>query len=405
MASAFQSLRHYNYRWWASGALISNIGTWMQRTGQDWLVLTELTHNNASALGIVMALQFGPQMVLMPITGWVAESFDRRKILIVTQIMMAFLAIGLGSMTLLNVVKLWHVYGFALALGCVTAFDATARQTFVNELVSGKDLSNAVALNATSFNAARLIGPAVAGVLINLIGSGWIFIMNAFSFIAMLTALYKLNPDLLIPKENKKVTGKHLVDGIYYVFQRSELRLLFFMLFMIGAFGLNFTIFISTMTVSVLKLSSEHYGALVSTLAIGSVSGSLFSAKRTSPTLHFLLFGVMLFAIALILGSLVTNYWLFSLFLILCGFSVQIFTTTTNARVQLSISPEVRGRVMAFYLATSMGSTLIGAPIVGWIAQQFGAPWAMRAGASAALICLFAGIYFLISDKNIKIAK
>lgn len=403
MAAAFRSLSNTNYRWWAIGALLSNIGTWMQRTGQDWLVLTQLTHNNAGALGIVLALQFGPQLLLLPITSYVVEQYDRRKILIWTQFIMCILAIALGLLTLLNLVTLWQVYCFALALGCTTAFDATARQTFVSELVEGNMLSNAVALNSTSFNLARLIGPAIAGLLIAWIGSGWIFMINAFSFVAMLTALFSLNTNLLIPKTKTSIRFKQIIDGVIFVWHDPILRNLFLMLFLVGAFGLNFTVFISSITVSVLKLSSEHYGALISTLAIGSVAGSLISAKRTQPTLSLIVFGACLFAVALFAGSLANNYWVFSFTLIFCGMSVQIFNTTTNALVQLSIPSDVRARVMAFYLSISMGSTLIGAPIIGFVANTLGGPWAMRVGSFAVVMCALIGIYTYFKKNSSKI--
>ena len=166
MRGAFRSLRNYNYRVWAAGAAVSNVGTWMQRTAQDWLVLAELTHKSATALGIVMALQFGPHALMLPLSGFAADYLERRKLLMATQAIMGLLALGLGVLTRLGFVRLWHVYLFAFLLGCVSAFDSAARQTFVAELVGEEDLSNAVGLNSTSFTAARMIGPAVAGVLI-----------------------------------------------------------------------------------------------------------------------------------------------------------------------------------------------------------------------------------------------
>ena len=184
--NTFRSLSGFNYRVWAGGAIVSNIGTWMQRTAQDWLVLTQLTHNNATAVGVVMALQFGPQLLLLPVTGFAADHLDRRKLLLATQAGMGTLALGLGTLTVTGFVQLWHVYVFAFLLGCVAAFDSPARQTFVAELVGDADLSNAVALNSTSFNAGRMIGPAVAGVLIAAVGSGWAFLINAASFVAVL---------------------------------------------------------------------------------------------------------------------------------------------------------------------------------------------------------------------------
>src|SRR6202166_599613 len=168
----FRSLRGFNYRMWASGAIISNIGTWMQRVAQDWLVLTQLTAHNATAVGVVMALQYGPHLALLPFTGYAADLLDRRKLLLATQLGMSVLAAGLGVLTITGAIRLWEVYAIALAQGCITAFDAPARHSFVSELVGETDLSNAVALNSTSFNAARMIGPAIAGVLIASVGSG-----------------------------------------------------------------------------------------------------------------------------------------------------------------------------------------------------------------------------------------
>src|SRR5580704_6039366 len=188
----FRSLNGRNYRIWAGGAIVSNVGTWMQRIGQDWLVLTQLTHHNATAVGIVMALQFGPHLLLLPLTGFAADHLDRRKLLIATQAGLGALALGLGILTVTGLVQLWEVYVFAFLQGCVTAFDAPARQTFVSELVGEADLPNAVSLNSTSFNAARMIGPAIAGILIARVGTGWLFLINAASFGAVLCSLYFL---------------------------------------------------------------------------------------------------------------------------------------------------------------------------------------------------------------------
>src|SRR5277367_4872282 len=218
--TAFRSLRNYNYRVWAAGALVSNVGTWMQRTAQDWLVLAELTHKNATALGIVMALQFGPHALMLPLSGFAADYFDRRKLLMATQAGMGLLALGLGILTISGTVRLWHVYLFAFLLGTVSAFDATARQTFVGELVGEEDLSNAVALNSTSFNAARMIGPAVAGVLIAAVGSGWSFVINAASFVAVLCSLFFLRVGELHRSSRALRTRGSLAEGFRYVWKR-----------------------------------------------------------------------------------------------------------------------------------------------------------------------------------------
>ncbi len=174
----FRALRSYNFRVWSAGALVSNIGAWMQRIAQDWLVLTELTHRDARAVGLVTALQFAPQVLLLPWTGWAADHLDRRRLLFATQSVMGVLALGLGSLTVSGLVRAWQVDVFAFLLGCASAFDQPARQTFVGDMVGEDDLSNAIGLNSTSFNASRLIGPAVTGLLIAAVGSGWVFILN-----------------------------------------------------------------------------------------------------------------------------------------------------------------------------------------------------------------------------------
>ena len=288
MKGTFRSLNSFNYRVWAGGAIVSNVGTWMQRTAQDWLVLTQLTHHNATAVGIVMALQFGPHLLLLPLTGFAADHLDRRKLLFATQAAMGALALGLGILTVAGLVQLWHVYVFAFLLGCVTAFDAPARQTFVSELVGEADLSNAVALNSTSFNAARMIGPAIAGVLIASVGTGWVFLINAASFVAVLCSLGFLRVSELHRSRRAVRTRGSLAEGFRYVWKRPDLKAVLLMLFLIGTFGLNFPIFISTMSVTVFHAGASQYGLLTSIMAIGSVAGALLAARRAKPA-----FGVL----------------------------------------------------------------------------------------------------------------
>lgn len=395
-AGTFRSLRVFNYRAWALGALVSNIGTWMQRTAQDWVVLTQLTDHNATAVGTVMALQFGPQVLLLPVTGLVADRFDRRKVLFATQAAMGTLALGLGLLTLSGLVQLWHVYGFAFMLGCVTAFDAPARQTFVSDLVTEQDLPNAVGLNSTSFNAARMLGPAIAGVLIASIGSGWVFLLNAGSFVAVLLALGSLRVSELQQRELPRVRAS-LADGFRYVWSRPDLRTVLLMLFFIGTFGLNFAIFISTMSVSVFHQGAGEYGVLTSTMAVGSVIGALLSARRDRPNVRLLFYGAALFALGLGLAAVMPNHVLFGIALVSVGVAAQTFTTTANSTMQLSTVPHMRGRVMAIFMATAMGTTPIGAPIVGWVADTYGARWALAVGALGGLAAALVAVSYLKS--------
>ena len=399
----FRSLNGFNYRVWAGGAIVSNIGTWMQRTAQDWLVLTQLTHNNATAVGVVMSLQFGPQLLLLPLTGFVADHLDRRKLLLATQAAMGALALGLVILTIAGIVQLWQVYVFAFLLGCVSAFDAPARQTFVAELVGEEDLSNAVALNSTSFNAGRLIGPAIAGVLIAAVGSGWVFLINALSFVAVLCSLGCLRVGELHLKTKAVRTRGSLVEGFRYVWKRPDLKAALLMLFLIGTFGLNFPIFISTMSVTAFHAGASQYGLLTSIMAIGSVVGALLAAKRAKPQITLLLASATVFGVGCTLAAAAPSYALFGIALVIIGVSVQTFTTSTNSLVQLSTEPAMRGRVVAILLAIALGGTPAGAPIVGWVADRFGPRWALGVGAASGIAAAVVGIYYLVKYRQLRV--
>ncbi len=403
MKGTFRSLKSFNYRLWAGGAIVSNVGTWMQRTAQDWLVLTHLTHKNATSVGVVMALQFGPQMLLLPLTGFAADHFDRRKLLLATQAAMGTLALGLGLLTLSGHVQLWHVYLFAFLLGCVTAFDSPARQTFVAELVGDADLSNAVALNSTSFNAARMIGPAVAGVLISVVGTGWVFLINAASFVAVLGALSRLRLGELHRKTRAVRTRGSFAEGFRYVWRRPDLKAALLMLFLIGTFGLNFPIFISTMSVTVFHAGADQFGFLTSIMAIGSVTGALLAARRAKPRFSLLLAGATVFGVGCALAAIMPSYGLFGIALIMVGVAAQTVTTSTNSLVQLSTEPAMRGRVVAILLALALGGTPLGAPIVGWVADTFGPRWALGIGAAAGFAAAMVGIHYLAKYHRLRL--
>jgi MFS family permease len=401
---AFRSLRSYNYRVWAAGALVSNVGTWMQRTAQDWLVLTELTHKNATALGIVMALQFGPLALMLPLSGFAADYFDRRKLLIATQASMGLLALALSVLTLSGLVRLWHVYLFAFLLGCVSAFDSTARQTFVAELVGEEDLSNAVGLNSTSFNAARMIGPAIAGFMIAAVGTGWVFLINAVSFIGVLCSLFALRTDRLYRHARDSRGGAGgLLEGWRYVWRRPDIKAILLMLFLIGTFGVNFPIFISTMSVGVFHTGASEFGLLSSMLAIGSVAGALLSARRERPGLRVIAVAAGTFGVGFCLAAVMPNYGLFGCALIIIGLSVQTFTTTCNVNLQLSTDPNMRGRVIALFLAIAVGATPLGAPLVGWIADTLGPRWALAVGGASGFAAVAVAIRYLAKHRGLKV--
>jgi MFS family permease len=382
-AVAFRSLRSFNYRLWAAGALVSNVGTWMQRMAQDWLVLTQLTHHSASAVGVVMALQFGPQLLLLPWTGFAADHLNQRKLLMATQAAMGVLALVLGALTVTGVVQLWEVYVLAFLQGCAAAFDAPVRQTFVAELVGDEDLHNAVALNSSSFNAARLVGPAAAGLTIAAIGTGWAFVLNGLSFGAVLISLGLLRESELRANTRAQRGKGSMLEGFRYVWRRPDLMTMLVMLFLIGTFGLNFPIFISTMAVSVFHADARGYGLLSSVMAVGTLAGALAATGRRDVRFGSLLFGAAMFGIGCTLAALAPSYGLFAAALVVIGVSALTLTNGTNSLMQLSTEPSMRGRVMALRIAIALGGTPIGAPIVGWIADRFGPRWALGVGAAS----------------------
>jgi len=395
MSAMFSSLSVRNYRLWFGGALVSNTGAWMQRIAQDWLVLTQLTHEDATAVGVTMALNFAPQLLLVPITGVVADRFSRRKVLYITQISMALLGLGLGILTLTGLVELWMVFGFALGLGIASAFDAPVRQAFVSELVPANKLTNAVSLNATAFNIARLIGPAVAGLLVAAVGSGWVFIINAASFVGVLTALALLRRSEF-EHFKRPPRANALRDGLRYVRSRPDIQLVMVMVFIMGTFGFNFSVFLATMARTEFQRDADVFGILSSVLAIGSIAGALLAARRERARLRTIALASLGFGFSVLAASLAPNIYVFGAVLIVVGFCSLTTMTTANAYVQTTTRPAMRGRVMALYLAIFLGGTPLGAPIIGAVSDAVGPRIAMGAGGVAGfLTAAIAAIFFL----------
>ncbi len=403
MSGMFHSLRNHNYRLWAGGALVSNLGTWMQRIGQDWLVLTVLTKHSATAVGMVMALQFGPSLLLLPLSGHAADHMDRRKLLLFTQAAAGLLALGLGIVTLAGVVQLWQVYGFALLLGCVTAFDAPARQAFVSDLVRDDSLANAVALNSASFNAARMVGPAIAGLLIAAVGEGWLFLINAGSFGAVLVSLWWLRVHELHPHPPPERARGGLLAGLHYVRQRPDLVAVLAMLALIGTFGFNFAIFISTMSVTVFHGDASQYGLLTSAMAVGTMSGALLSARRPFPGMLLMGGAAAVFGIAMALAAVMPTTWSFAAVLFVVGVSSLTFMTASNSMMQLTTERGMRGRVLALRIAVVMGGTPLGAPLVGWVVDRFGARWALGVGALSGVAAAGVALAYLVRHRNLRV--
>ena len=393
MSPTFRSLSIRNYRVYAMGALVSNVGTWMQRVAQDWLILV-LT-GSGTALGITTGLQLLPALLFSPVAGVVADRFPKQQVLKCTQLAMAIPAAVLGVLAVTGTVEAWHVYVIAFVFGVGTAFDAPARQSFVAEMVGQEDLPNAVGLNSASFNTARMIGPALAGLLIAWLGSGaeatgWVILVNAASYLAVIASLTSLDTRRLRPSPVSGSRKGAVREGVRYVRSRPDLVLLLTCVFFVGTFGMNFQMTSALMATEVYGKGASEYGILGSVLAIGSLAGALLAARRTRPRLLFVVVAGMTFGIGEILAGLMPSYLTFALVLPLLGLSSLTMVTSANGLIQLTSTPQMRGRVAALYLMVFMGGTPLGAPLIGWIGEAFGARWTMIVG--GALSALGVGV-------------
>jgi MFS family permease len=388
LSPTFRSLHNRNYRLYAAGGVVSNTGTWMQRVAQDWLVLSLTRHSGdgSIALGITTGLQFLPILLFSAYGGVVADRFPKRRMLQVTQAAMALTSMVLGILALTGVAETWHVFVIAFVFGIGAAFDAPARQSFVSEMVGPDDLTNAVGLNSASFNMARIVGPALAGGLIALLGSGvqatgGVILLNALSYGAVIYALQRMRESELDSPELTR-RGKGMVrDGVRYVRGRPDVMLVLAIVFFAGTFGMNFQMTSALMATQVFHKGAGEYGLLGTTMAIGSLAGALLAARRVGRPRQRLLVGAALaFGVVEIFSGLMPSYASFALISPLIGLTALTMVTAANATVQLSVAPEMRGRVMALYMMIFQGGTPLGAPIVGWVGHTLGARWTLLGG-------------------------
>ncbi|UTT70476.1 MFS transporter [Arthrobacter sp. DNA4] len=393
MSAMFRALENPNYRIWASGAIVSNIGTWMQRVAQDWLVLTVLTDHSGAAVGLTTGLQFLPMLLFGPYGGVLADRYRKRIILMWTQLAMGFTALAIGLLVVTGTAQLWHAYVAAFCLGVASAVDAPARQAFVSELVGQDNISNAVALNSASFNTARLTGPAIAGVLIAWVGTGPVFLLNAASFAAVLVSLFRIRTTQPAPVAKGERSKHQVVEGIRYVRRRPDLMLIMVLVGILGAFGMNFPVINSLMATTEFSMGPSEFGLLGSIMAVGTLAGALLAARRSGPRLRFLLGGALGLGGFTILGSVAPTFWVYAAVLIPVGLASITFLNSCNTSIQLSVEPQFRGRVLALYLAILQGGTAIGSPLVGWVGSEFGARWSVAVGG---IVVLLAGIAAVI---------
>ena len=401
----FSALGNRNYRIYLSGSIVSNTGTWMQRVAQDWLVL-ELSHSSAVAVGITTALQFLPMLLLSPYGGLTADRFDKRKILKITQAWMAFTSLGLGLLAVLGVAQTWHVFAIAFAFGLGTAFDNPARQSFVSEIVGRDKLTNAIALNSANFNAARIIGPAVAGLIIAGFGTGWAILSNAVSYLAFIAAIMMIKSERLHLVTPTKRAKRQLREGVAYIRSRKDLLVVFCTIFFVGTFGMNFQMTSALMAQQVFHKGAAQYGILGTFMAVGSLAGALLAARRKSPPQgRFIVMMAVIFAIIEMFVGTMPTYWSYAAVLPIMGLVSLSTLTAANACVQMGVDPQFRGRVMSIYAMLLLGGTPIGAPLLGWVGQAFGARWTLIGGGGLTLIGVAVSVLVLARMNGVKIAS
>ena len=392
--SLFASLKVRNYRLFASGQVVSLTGTWMQRVAQDWLVLN-LSHNSGTAIGLTTGLQFAPVLLFGMYGGVIADRYNKRRVLVMTQITAGLLALALGLLDLSGAVQLWHVYVLAFALGIATAIDSPVRQSFVTELVGPSLLPNAVSLNSATFNTARVLGPAAAGLLIAATGTSWVFLINAASFLAVLSGLLLMRDDELFAGKPVARRKGAVREGLNYVRKRPELVAITGLVGVVGTLGFNFQLTSALMIKNTFHHGAGSYGIISATYAFGSLLGALASAKRSAAARRRLVFiAAASYGVIEILAGLMPTYWTFFALLVPFGFATLTFSTAANTTVQLAASPAMRGRVMALYLIVFMGGTPIGSPFIGWIAEVAGPRWSLIiGGVASALAAVIAALY------------
>ena len=382
--SMFRSLRVRNYRLFFVGQVVSNIGTWMQRIAQDWLVLS-LT-GSSTAVGVTMALQFLPMLLFGLYGGVLVDRFPKRRLLFVTQTSMAVTGLALAALTLSGQVQVWHVYVAAFAVGMATVVDNPARQSFVSEMVGPDQLQNAVSLNSANFQSARLVGPAVAGVLITTVGTGWAFLYNGLSFVAPITGLLLMRTRELHPVRRAPRAKGQLREGLRYVAGRPELLWPIVLVGFIGTFGFNFPVWLSAYADDVFHADAGSYSLFNTLMAVGSVAGALLAARRGTARLHVLIGGALAFGLLEIVAALAPAYWLFALLMVPIGMFGLTVNVTANTAIQMNTDPAMRGRVMALYMMVFLGGTPLGAPIAGWVTDAYGARLGFVAGGVVAAV-------------------
>ena len=387
--STFSSLKVPNYRLYFSGQLISLIGTWMQTTAQAWLVLT-LT-NSPTTLGLVVALQTIPVMLLGPYGGVIADRVDKRRLMVVLQSMMGLQALVLGLLSVFGIVRLWEICVLAVVLGLNNTFEMPARQAFVREMVGKDELRNAITLNSVTANAARAVGPAIAGVLIATAGVGWCFLANAASFVAVVVSLIVMDRAALAPSRPERRARGQLREGLAYAMGTTEIAVPLVMMAVVGTLAYEFQVSLPVLARGTFHGGSEAFGFMTAAMGVGAVVGGLVTAARGRTGLRPMLIACAGFGLAMLLCALSPALPIAYLALLLVGWGSVSFIAIGNSTIQLSSAPNMRGRAIALWQVAFQGTTPIGGPFIGWIIAATGARSGLMVGALSCGIAIAAG--------------
>jgi MFS family permease len=384
----FASLRVPNYRYFASGQVVSLIGTWMQRIAQDWLVLN-LAHGSPVALGVASALQFTPTLLFSLWGGVLADRYDKRRLLVVVQSGMGLCALALGLLDVTHLARLWHVYLLCFLLGCFSSLDTPTRQAFASELVGPDQVSNAVGLNSMTFNTARIVGPSIAGLLIAAIGTGWVFLLNAASFVAVISGLLAMDPAKLFRSGRVPRARGQLREGLRYVAGRPVLIGVLVLVSVVSTVGINFYLTLPLLARNVFHGGPESYGMLTTVLAVGSLVGASLAARRVGrPRLRVVIGSALAFGLLETAVGLMPTLVSTAVLLVPTGLAALAFTTAANSSVQLSVEPVMRGRVMGLYMLLFLGGTPVGAPLLGLLGEKLGGRAPTVFGGAASVVAV-----------------
>jgi MFS family permease len=392
-AETFRSLRQRNFRLFFVGQVISQAGTWVQSVALVWLVLT-LTHSGV-ALGVTTALQFLPVLVLGPWAGLAADRFDNRRLLIVSQTLAGFQALAMGALVLAGAISVPLIYALTLVFGFITALDNPVRRSFVVELVESADVPNAVGLNSALMTGSRVVGPALAGVLIAGVGVGWCFVVNALSYVAVLIALTRMEPAGFRRPERRTRARRQLREGFAYIWRTPQLRLPILLVAVIGTFAFNYPVLLPLLAERTLHGNASTFTLLYSTMSVGSLAGALVVARRTWVGGRWLARAALAFAAALGLLALAPTLPLALAATIPVGYAGIMVLSGSNSALQLHARPDMRGRVNALFSVVFLGSTPIGGPVAGWVAEHLGVRAGLGLGALSTALAGAVALAFL----------